>query len=132
MKELNSGDVATQEKAVEKADCLLASLEKKKIGETSINRTVINPNPSCVNRPGVNSTLFFHLYLINACQHLLVISLCDINIVHCVIRSSCEGFSVILTNILFSRMQLMYPVKVQVGLLDTVLMPYLLDIHFRG
>ncbi|MCI4385749.1 hypothetical protein PGIGA_G00054390 [Pangasianodon gigas] len=49
--ELSSGDVATQEKAVEKADCLVASLEEEKTSKRPINRTVINPNPSCVSRP---------------------------------------------------------------------------------
>ncbi|MCJ8739985.1 hypothetical protein PDJAM_G00053710 [Pangasius djambal] len=51
VKELSSGDVATQEKAVEKADCLVASLEEEKTSKHPINRTVINPNPSCVSRP---------------------------------------------------------------------------------
>ncbi|XP_058270603.1 tetratricopeptide repeat protein 12 isoform X3 [Hemibagrus wyckioides] len=52
VKEMNSGDMVTQEKAVEKADCLLASLKEEK---TSINRTVINTTPSCVGRPGNES-----------------------------------------------------------------------------
>ncbi|XP_053095473.1 tetratricopeptide repeat protein 12 isoform X2 [Pangasianodon hypophthalmus] len=47
VKELSSGDVVTQEKAVEKADCLVASLEEEKTSKRPINRTVINPNPSC-------------------------------------------------------------------------------------
>lgn len=59
VKELNSVDVATQMKAVKKADCLVASLEKEKTGKSHVNRTVINPNPLCV----VNKTIFIHLYI---------------------------------------------------------------------
>ncbi|XP_053502908.1 tetratricopeptide repeat protein 12 isoform X3 [Ictalurus furcatus] len=55
VKELNSADVAAQEKAMEKADCLVASMEKEKASKSHIDRTVINPNPSCVSRP-VNAT----------------------------------------------------------------------------
>lgn len=58
MKELSSGDVDTQEKAVEKADCLVASLEKEKTGKSHINRTVINRNPSCGSRPVVHNAIF--------------------------------------------------------------------------
>lgn len=66
VKEMNSGDVVTQEKAVEKADCLLASLKEEQTSENRINRTVINTTPSCVGSPGVNNTIlmFFFLYLI--------------------------------------------------------------------
>ncbi|XP_060744190.1 tetratricopeptide repeat protein 12 isoform X2 [Tachysurus vachellii] len=52
VKELNSGDVVTQEKAVEKADCLVASLEEGKTSKNRINRTVINTSPLCVGRQG--------------------------------------------------------------------------------
>ncbi|KAF4085974.1 hypothetical protein AMELA_G00101120 [Ameiurus melas] len=45
VKELNSADVAAQEKAVEKADCLVASMEKEKASKRHIDRTVINHNP---------------------------------------------------------------------------------------
>ncbi|XP_060799468.1 tetratricopeptide repeat protein 12 [Neoarius graeffei] len=55
VKELNSSDSATQKKAVEKAGCLVASLEAEKPSKSHINRTVINPNPSCVSKP-VNET----------------------------------------------------------------------------
>ncbi|XP_017345698.1 tetratricopeptide repeat protein 12 isoform X3 [Ictalurus punctatus] len=54
VKELNSADVAAQEKAMEKADCLVASMEKENASKSHIDRTVINPNPSCMSRPVVN------------------------------------------------------------------------------
>ncbi|KAI5620778.1 tetratricopeptide repeat protein 12 isoform X2 [Silurus asotus] len=55
VKEMNSADVATQKKAVEKADCLVESLEEQKTSKSHINRTVINTSPSCGSRP-VNAT----------------------------------------------------------------------------
>ncbi|KAM9469673.1 tetratricopeptide repeat protein 12 [Clarias gariepinus] len=55
LKELNSSDVAIQKKAVEKADCLVASLQDKP-SKSVINRTVINSNPSCVERPVIHNT----------------------------------------------------------------------------
>uniref|UniRef100_A0A3B4DKJ6 Tetratricopeptide repeat domain 12 n=1 Tax=Pygocentrus nattereri TaxID=42514 RepID=A0A3B4DKJ6_PYGNA len=48
MKELNSSDVATQERAVEKADRFVASFEEEK---THLNRTVINKKPSSASGP---------------------------------------------------------------------------------
>ncbi|XP_046718070.1 tetratricopeptide repeat protein 12 isoform X2 [Silurus meridionalis] len=55
VKEMNSADVATQKKAVKKADCLVVSLEEQKMSKSHINRTVINTSPSCGSRP-VNAT----------------------------------------------------------------------------
>lgn len=57
VKELNSADVAAQEKAMEKADCLVASMEKENASKSHIDRTVINPNPSCMSRPVVNKVV---------------------------------------------------------------------------
>ncbi|KAL7848701.1 hypothetical protein SRHO_G00203240, partial [Serrasalmus rhombeus] len=48
MKELNSRDVATQERAVEKADRFVASFEEEK---THLNRTVINKKHSSASGP---------------------------------------------------------------------------------
>lgn len=75
VKELNSGDLAAQEKAVKKADCLVASLEEEKTSKSHINRTVINPNPSCVSRPVVNDPVFILWSLhTHACKHYIVVS----------------------------------------------------------
>ncbi|CAB1347520.1 unnamed protein product, partial [Coregonus sp. 'balchen'] len=47
VKELNSSDVTSQQRAVEKADCYIAALkEKEEPCKTLLNRTVINTNPS--------------------------------------------------------------------------------------
>ncbi|XP_066541101.1 tetratricopeptide repeat protein 12 isoform X2 [Hoplias malabaricus] len=51
VKELSSSDVATQEKAVEKAEHFVVSLEEEKTCKTRLNRTVINKNPSCETLP---------------------------------------------------------------------------------
>ncbi|TSQ58040.1 Tetratricopeptide repeat protein 12 [Bagarius yarrelli] len=52
VKELNSSDVAAREKAIEKADSLVASLEREKTSKNAINRTVINTKPTCEHKPG--------------------------------------------------------------------------------
>ncbi|XP_051534806.1 tetratricopeptide repeat protein 12 isoform X1 [Myxocyprinus asiaticus] len=51
VKELNSSDVSCQEKAVEKTDQFIASLEREKPCQTKINKTIINAYPSSENRP---------------------------------------------------------------------------------
>lgn len=71
LKELNSSDVAIQKKAVEKADCLVASLQDKP-SKSVINRTVINSNPSCVERPVIHNTVFICNLLL--CKHFVIVS----------------------------------------------------------
>ncbi|XP_049323162.1 tetratricopeptide repeat protein 12 isoform X2 [Astyanax mexicanus] len=51
MKELNSSDESTQEKALEKADQFISSLEENETCRTRLSRTVINKSPSRESRP---------------------------------------------------------------------------------